>query len=218
MRNVAKLPEPSILIEKKEEWKAALLADPSDANKNHYRHPQIKEALKAETHDKCVYCESKIGHNCPGDIEHKIPKSIRSDLTFEWDNMTMACSECNRRKGEYYTPACMFLDPNTDDVESLVLHLGTFVFNRPGNIRSEVTVRILQLDSLALEGRPKIIGRKLEKLEAIRHLVERIAATNNPTLKSFLREQLTENCEPSSEFSGMVKAYVEGLPDRWHGE
>lgn len=216
MRNVPKLPEPGILIEKKEEWKSALSVNPSDTNKNHYRHREIKQTLLTETNDKCVYCESKIGHNCPGDIEHKIPKSIRQDLIFAWDNMTIACSECNTKKGEYYNPQCMFLDPNTDDVENLVQHVGPLVFNRPGDERSEVTVRILQLNSL--KDRPKLIDRKMERIENIKNLLELIAKTKNLTLKSFYRKELTEDCEISSEFSGMVKTYVEGLPDNWDAD
>jgi hypothetical protein len=216
VRNVAKLPEPSILTERKEEWESALSVNPSDTNKNRYRHQEIKQTLLTETNNKCVYCESKIGHNCPGDIEHKIPKSKRIDLIFEWDNMTIACSECNRRKDEYYDPDCMFLDPNTDDVENLVQHVGPLVFNRPGNERSEITVRILELNSLT--GRAKLIDRKVEKLETIKNLVERIATVNNPTLRSFLYEELTQSYDISSEFSGMVKTYVEGLPDEWDAD
>lgn len=213
MRNVPKLPEPGILIEKKEEWKSALSVDPSDTNKNRYRHPEIKQTIRTETFDKCVYCESKIGHNCPGDIEHKIPKAKRPNLIFDWGNMTHACNECNRRKGEYYDPDCMFLDPNTDDVENLVHHVGPLVFNRPGDERSEVTVRILQLNSL--RDRPKLIDRKMERIENIKNLLELIAKTKNPTLKSFYRQELVENCEISSEYSGMVKTFVEGLPENW---
>jgi hypothetical protein len=215
MRNIVKLSEPPILNEKKEEWKAALLSNPSDHNKDKYRHPEIKALLFTETHSKCVYCESKIGHNCPGDIEHKIPKSRRTDLIFEWNNMTIACNECNRRKAEYYDPICMFLDPYTDDVENLIQHVGPLIFNRPGNTRSEVTVRMLELDSP--KRRPNLISQKMERLESIRNLVERIATTDNTTLKSFLLEQLTESYDISSEFSGMIKAYAEGLPDSWSG-
>jgi len=216
MRNVAKLSEPTILTEKREEWKATLLSNPSEYNKNKYRHSEIKAHLLNETHGKCVYCESKIGHNCPGDIEHKIPKSIQIDLIFEWNNMTISCNECNRRKAEYYEPSCMFLDPNNDDVENLVKHVGPLVFNRPGNVRSEVTVRILELNSL--KGRPSLISQKMEKIESIKNLVERIATTENTTLKSFLLEQLTENYDISSEFSGMIKTYVEDLPANWAGD
>lgn len=210
MRRIAKLKEPAILPHSKAQWEAALSANPSETNCHRYRHPDIKKSLLAETNDKCVYCESKIGHNCPGDIEHKIPKSKRPDLIFNWDNMTIACNECNRRKAQYYDTSCMFLDPYTDDVENLVQHVGPLVFNRPGSARSEVTVRTLELN----ERRP-LIDRKIERLESVKNMCERIVNSDNPALKSFLLQNLAESCEVRSEFSGMVKTYVGGLPDDW---
>lgn len=214
MRNIPKLPEPPILASKKDEWNNAVKINPSGHNKNKYRHPDIKATLCSETNDKCVYCESKIGHNCPGDIEHKIPKSRRPDLIFEWDNLTIACNECNRRKLGYYEPSCMFLDPNTDDVENMLQHLGPFIYNLPGNKRSEVTIRILELDKL--DGRIELIARKMEKLEEIKHLVERIVSEPNQIVKTFLIKDLSEKHDIVSEYSGMVKSYVDLLPTGWH--
>lgn len=214
MRNIEKSPEPKILQEKKEDWKAALLSENSQTNQIKYRDPEIKTALLSETSNKCVYCESKIGHNCPGDIEHKIPKSLKPELTFDWDNMTIACNECNRRKGQYYDPDCMFLDPNIDDVESLLCHVGPIVFNVPGSTRSEVTVRLLELNTLV--GRQSLIDRKMEKLESIKNLCERTIKTRNPVLKSFLLQDLEDQCDISSEFSAMVKKYVSDLPINWY--
>ncbi len=214
MRNIPKLPEPPILVLKKDDWNNAIIINPSDHNKNKYRHPDIKATLRGETNDKCVYCESKIGHNCPGDIEHKIPKSKRPDLIFEWDNLTIACNECNRRKLGYYEPTCMFLDPNTDDVENMIQHVGPFIYNLPGNKRSEVTIRILELDKL--DGRIELIARKMEKLEEIKHLVERILSEPNQIVKKFLIQDLSEKYDIASEYSGMVKSYVTFLPTNWH--
>jgi hypothetical protein len=107
----------------------------------------------------------------------------------------------------------MFLDPNVDDVENLVIHVGPIVFNVPGEPRSEVTVRMLELNKL--ESRKELIARKVEKLEQIRNLAERIARENNPVLKKFMLEDLSEHCAVSSEFSGMVKAFIEGIPGDW---
>jgi len=212
MRNIQKLAPPQVLVENKKAWDAAVQADSSDHNKNRYRHPDVKAALLRETANKCVYCESKIRHNCPGDIEHKIPKSKRLDLIFEWDNMTVACSECNRRKSEYYEPNCMFLDPNSDDVESMIVHAGPFVFSMPDNPRSETTVRLLELNSM--DGRRELIARKLERLELMKNLVERASSEVKPVLKQILAEDLREHCAAESEYSGMVKAFVNDLlPD-----
>ena len=213
MRNIKKFAEPQVLIENKGEWDAKLNTNPSEHSKNKYRHPDIKKTLLKETADKCVYCESKIGYNCPGDIEHKVPKSSRIGMIFDWNNMTIACSECNRRKGKYYDPDCMFLDPNVDDVENLVQHVGPLVFNTPGNTSGEVTVRILEINSL--KGRKELIGRKWERLESTKNLVERIARESNPVLKEFLIEELNQHSEVSSEFSGMIKTYIETLPPDW---
>lgn len=215
MRKILKSPGPQVLIDNKDSWNSALENNPSVHNKKKYRHPDIKKALIDETYNKCVYCESKIGHNCPGDIEHKIPKSKRPDLIFEWNNMTIACNECNRRKLDYYDPACMFLDPYTDNVEDLVQHFGPFVFSLPGNKRSEVTVRILELHSDT--ARKPLIARKIETLENINHLIERIAVEDNAVIKDFLRKILSENCGVSTEYSGMIKTYVESLPNNWDG-
>jgi hypothetical protein len=212
MRNIPKLGVPEVLVQKRDEWDAAVRSNPSEYNKTRYRHADIKSRLVDETGGKCVYCESKIGHNCPGDIEHKAPKSKRLDLIFDWGNLTIACNECNRRKLEYYDDACMFLDPNTDDVESMVTHVGPFVFHLPGETRSELTVRLLELDRF--DGRSALVARKLESLENVRNLVDRIATASHPLLKQILSEDLEARCERSAEYSGMVKAYVEALPLR----
>lgn len=216
MRNIPKNDPPEVLVGNKEAWDRALEQEASDTNRYRYRDPQIKQALMAETYGKCVYCESKVGHNCPGDTEHKSPQSVRPDLVFEWQNMTIACNECNRRKGSYYDPSCMFLDPNTDDVEGWLVHAGPVVFNTPGKRRAELTVRMLKIDRT--DSRKELIGRKMEALENVRHLVERIAAETNPVLKGFLLAQLKECCGLEGEFSGMVKTHVDGLPEGWENQ
>src|SRR4051794_22793171 len=124
MRRVSKLPAPAILAENAATWLAEFCEDPnSGARRYRYRAPEIKAVLREETASKCVYCESKIGHNCPGDVEHKVPSSRCRDLHFEWSNLTIACTECNRRKNAYYDPILPFLDPYEDPVEDLLLHL-----------------------------------------------------------------------------------------------
>jgi len=45
----------------------------------------------------------------------------------------------------------MFLDPNVDDVEKFVIHIGPIVFNIPGEARSEVTIRVLELTASTRE-------------------------------------------------------------------
>jgi 5-methylcytosine-specific restriction endonuclease McrA len=112
MIRVSKNSEPTILTLNAESWKKRLLQAVADKDTQarhraelRYRHHEIKEALLQETHGKCIYCESKIRHVSPGDIEHIKPKSLFPELCFAWTNLTLACSECNRCKLDYYHDA-----------------------------------------------------------------------------------------------------------------
>ena len=176
-----------------------------------YRHPSIKTRLKSETYGKCVYCESKIGHNTPGDVEHIIPVSKNRERIFVWENMTIACAECNRRKRDYFEPECMFINPYDDEVERELIHLGPIVSWVPGSIRAEVSVRRLELDS---HSRIELVIRKIEKVSEVSNLIERTNGERNLILKKLLELQLDSLMSPESEFSAMVQSVV-AANGRW---
>ena len=202
MRSILKLRKPQVLEDNEDVWLSDYKLDKSNKTKKYrYRHKDIKETLKNETGFKCVYCEAKIGHNTPGDIEHKIPSSKCTDKHFLWENLTIACTECNRRKNDYYQKAAEFLDPYTDEVDELVEHHGPVVSWKAGNERAEISVRTLQLNSWA---RRSLIIDKIEKIEAVNNLHERCLGTANIVLKQLLEKQLLEMTAVDSEYSGMV--------------
>ena len=121
MRKLDKTGCPDVLVQNGDRWLREFLEQPDNATRRYrYRHPEIKRRLKEETFAKCVYCESKIGHNTPGDAEHIKPVSRVCQDIFVWENLTIACTECNRRKSDYYDVECMLLNPYTDDVEDMI--------------------------------------------------------------------------------------------------
>ncbi|TWX55201.1 HNH endonuclease [Colwellia hornerae] len=212
MRKIDKLPKPQILIDNETPWLIAFKADKSNATKKYrYRHADIKTTLRSETNDKCVYCESKVGHNTPGDIEHKIPSSKVEDLHFSWENLTIACTECNRRKNDYYEVGTEFLDPNIDYVEDFIEHHGPITTWKAGSQRAEVSIRILKLNS---KERLPLIINKIEKIEEVNNLVERYESQQNSMLKKLLEKQLLELASKASEYSGMVLEMLvkKGIP------
>lgn len=202
MRVLEKLEKPEVLRVNETAWLEEYLADKENNTKRYrYRHPEIKEALKNETGFKCIYCESKIGHNTPGDVEHKIPTSKDNTKHFDWGNLTIACTECNRRKSDYYKEGEEFLDPYIDDVEQWLEHHGPLVYWKAGNVRAEVAVRKLELNG---EARAQLIFRKVEKLDALVNLVERWSKESDETLKSLLLLQINGMAAVKAEYSAMV--------------
>lgn len=207
MRNLEKTPMPQVLEDNADRWAEDYLNNPgNDTCKYRYREPSIKAALKAETGNKCIYCESKIGHNTPGDTEHMIPSSAAPDKHFQWENLTIACGECNRRKNAYNDPALPFLNPYSDDVESMVVHYGPVVSWKIGQPRAEATLRKLEIHN---NKRSDLIARKVERIESINNILERINGTTG-ALKELLEMQLVEMQDKKAEYSGMTKSIVEG--------
>lgn len=123
---VTRSKKPAVLERKEQEWLAALRraatkAQNEDAT-NKYRHSQIKTALNTLFHGKCAYCESKIKHVSDPHIEHYRPKSKFPELTFAWDNLLLACGQCNstKYKGDKFPEASEdgpYINPCADDPE-----------------------------------------------------------------------------------------------------
>ena len=212
MRRLDKSACPDVLERNGVRWLHEFLEEPNNATRRYrYRHPSIKRRLKNETYAKCVYCESKIGHNTPGDTEHIKPVSKACQDIFVWENLTIACTECNRRKSDYYDMNCMLLNPYTDDVEAMIVHLGPFITWQVGNERAEITIRKLELDSCT---RMELIVRKIERIEQIKHLLERIEGIDGGALRELLELKVHELTALGAEFSGMAMAVVKALRDQ----
>lgn len=87
---LTKGPKPPVLEQNATAWTQDLLAaiqrgeKLSAARRGRYNNKQIKDALLAETHEKCAYCESKFRHVTYGDIEHITPKNNHPETSYEW--------------------------------------------------------------------------------------------------------------------------------------
>lgn len=207
MRNLNKLCCPEILVEKHNEWLAEYLENPeSHARKTRYRHKDIKERVKEETFGKCIYCESYVGHNTPGDVEHLQPVKHFPDQRFVWDNLSLACTECNRRKSDYTHPDFPFLNPYADDVEAQVIHLGPIVTWQAGNKRSEITIKKLQMNN---NERKELLFRKIEAVAEFDNLLERFLGEENEVIREMLRLEILSKGDTANEFSGLMCSLIE---------
>ena len=63
-------------------------------NTRHWK--AAKDQLKAESHDKCAYCEADVSVVAHGDVEHFRPKSVYWWLAYCYDNYLFSCQLCNQ--------------------------------------------------------------------------------------------------------------------------
>lgn len=170
MIKLAKGDAPDVLADNAAKWTAELAAEIAKGGdkiayrKSKYNHPQVKAALIAETKSKCAYCESLPLHVTYGDIEHIAPKSSDINLTFDWQNLTLACDVCNTKKGDQEG----LIDPYEDDPEQEFRWVGPIIFHQAGSAKAELTRTTIALN------RNELLFQRAERLEALENLFRRI--------------------------------------------
>ena len=216
MRPLVKGEIPEILAANADKWRDELIAviakgeKPTDSMKGRYRHAEIKDAILAETSEKCAYCESKVRHITFGDIEHIIPKSKVPAKSYLWENLTLACDVCNTNKGDYYTddPARShdtLIDPYADDPRDHFLFMREVVTPMPGNMRGLATELVIKLT------RGELLERRRERMNFIDGLVTAYVLAD-PQYKPLLLQSLYENhLKDEDEYSGVTEAYIKHL-------
>lgn len=205
MIHLTKSGEPEILVQNGARWTAEFCAalergeDPTPSQKARYGHAQIKAALIAETFGKCAYCEWKVLVGAYGDVEHIIPKSLRPDLRFRWDNLTLACDICNTNKGDNSD----LVDPYSDEPEAHFRFLGPMLVVRIGSDIGKRTHAILDLN------RTPLLEHRKEKIDDFVRRVYEINATVDPRTKEVLLNALIQDAvSPEKEFAGCTRAFV----------
>jgi uncharacterized protein (TIGR02646 family) len=76
-----------------------------------YNEDSIVRKLWKMQYEKCCYCENKIplkGHSKA--VEHFVPKSIVKKLTNDWENLLLACAQCNGKKSDKFPLALFKVD------------------------------------------------------------------------------------------------------------
>lgn len=198
MIKLTKLAKPDILEKNAADWTKVLLAKiasgsaPTDTEKIRYRHPDIKSVLVKETNGKCAYCESKILHVTYGDVEHIIPKSTKAAVTFEWENLTLACDVCNTNKGDKFSHGAGFVDPYVHDPATRFNFVGGLVLAKPGDDDARLTEETLKLN------RAELVDRRNQRIRYLREQVEvinRASASLRPILLDSLQEELLADKE-----------------------
>lgn len=123
MRNLHRLPKPYILTNKENEWLQKLY----DSGKNRpdstkYGNRNIRLQLNTISHYKCYYCES-ILKNVPSEIDHFIEVSIDLGKSYEWENLYLACDNCNNKIDHNTINVNTVLNPFVDSDVEIQTHI-----------------------------------------------------------------------------------------------
>ncbi len=66
------------------------------------------------SYHKCFYCEIKLAAD--SEVDHYIEVAEEPQLAFDWDNLYLSCSACNRKKlSNKAVPVVECIDPCGDD-------------------------------------------------------------------------------------------------------
>lgn len=208
MIKLNKQPEPEILSRKREEWTEEYLVYANSGQeipqtvRFRYRHTEIKSAIVRETAGKCCYCESKLRHVIPGNIEHIVPVSKCPDKILEWSNLTLACVECNGGKRDYYDPSQPLINPYVDHPGKHLLAAGPFIFHRAGDSMGHLTEKKLKLN------RPELLERRRERLMKVNILLDSWVNEQNGLLKNILWREILEEIKPDKEYVFVTREYL----------
>lgn len=151
-------------------------------NRRLYAARDVKACLVADQHGKCAYCETRFGHSSPGDVEHYRPKAGYRQtmasrvqgpgyywLAYEWDNLLLACEDCNRtRKGQLFPlandPAGRARTHHHDLAQEQPLLLNPAINSAP---EQHITFREEAAKGLTPEGKASVAAYDLNRKELL---------------------------------------------------
>lgn len=213
MIRLTKGAEPAVLTANKNTWRDELL-DLIAKNQpippslyTAYNKTEVKDALRIEGYNKCMYCESKVEHITDLHIEHIKPKAKTKfpELTYEFSNLGLACPICNRNKSDTYDPALPFINPYVDNPSNHFNVVGAFVWAKANDSRAILTENEIGLN------RPELLEARGERMKTIRALLDSFMNEPNATLKESIRRQILKEVENDKTYSFCCKALVDNF-------
>jgi hypothetical protein len=181
--------------------------DPAALRKN-YKHPPNKNVLRAASHDKCMYCESKISHVDFGDVEHIQPKALFPEQEFVWTNLGYVCSKCNGNKSNQWNADLPYINPYVEEPAEHVVALGMFVQQKGGSLRGEYTIRVIGLN------RADLLERRKERIDAISVLIDKALRTHNISLRDLIMDEIRSELNDDKPYTMTSRSVFDTLvPD-----
>lgn len=203
--------KPKSLVENADNWTHELINElktlsyskVKDSIKNRYRQDDIKEALETMQDNLCCYCESEIEKATTfSHIEHRKPKSLFPEESFNWNNLFLICPVCNTNKSNQWDEENEILDCCIDLPKEHIDYNNSILDSKTK--RGLTTINHCDLNRKSLiEARNKVLIKLL-------HIIENFKK-NNPQIdqeksKTIFRERI---CNLNLEYPSLCLYYID---------
>lgn len=202
-----------------------------------YGHNSVRNSLSQAQHEKCCYCESRLGGTSPECVEHFRPKGRVSSvsgqgvkypgyywLAYSWNNLFLSCVECNSSKRDLFPlqhqttraeshhdniemEQPLFVDPGQDDPRLHIQFYGSAV--APLSDRGLSTIESMKLQRSNLE---ELRGDKLNLIKKSRLIIELASKLEpgelDPGEIEEARRFLGRSITPEETYSAMARDFI----------
>ena len=138
-----------------------------------WRKPYIVDALNKMSHEKCCYCEIKLGtQSREMQVEHFLYKDGYPDKVVSWNNLLPSCRQCNSNKGTHdVVKDGEIIDPSVDDPRDY-LYLKYYMIKSKNNDIDSKGRRTVDL--LDLNNRVRLVNPRIEIADKMQYKLENI--------------------------------------------
>lgn len=207
MRHIKRLPKPNILAEKEQEWLDNFIKSGKNRPDNSkYGHKEILETLNLSSRHKCFYCET-ILKDLPKEIDHFIEVSYDKTKAFEWENLYLACENCNNKIPNDKIPVKDVLNPCVDDDTEIKEH----IFFEKNLIQFHTTKgdKTIQKFKLSTEKLDKLRETKLrEFVEFLLKIKDKMIEKGKKKMSEKQKQKIKQYASTQCNYSLMFEQYI----------
>ena len=181
---------------------------------NAYNGEDVYRQLLADQDEKCYICEREMVTDY--DIEHLYGQKKYPELTRDWQNLHLACSYCNDKKGERFEDILSSTDVNIEDEIEQRVDIGAKRALFSPMVSDGKHEKTIQLLNLVSNGKKRIRNLREERffnyflfeINAFIDLLARYTMEETEKLESDIRQEL----DIRSEFLGFKYWIVKSNP------
>lgn len=188
-----------------------------DNEKKVWKEPYIESRLIEMSHNKCCYCECKLGEESKYmEVEHFHDKHSYPEDVVAWNNLLPSCKSCNGRKGTHDTKVDPLVNPSVDDPKDY-LGFRDFAYKEKHPIGKESieAINLNDFERLCIP-RYRVCMELKKKVEGFLERTQSIVPASRTQVKNRLKNdiiELLQACQCDAEYTAAKATWMINNPD-----